>query len=266
MNRLDQRKKDVAAKGEKVLVCLLPLGDPDLDTSRRLVDIYKESGVDLVEFGLPSKDPYLDSTQIAESNRRSLEVQPDYDKYFETIKAIRRDYPDEPFEVMAYSDTVKEVGVRRFVDGLQTADMDAHLLADATVIAPDVVQEMDPLLEPHNIYRIRFMPHPFQENLLQDIQENAQGFMILQAIADESGNRETVAEGNRDLINRIRVTNTDAAILLAYGINNGVRAEEAVMLDPDGILVGTAMVDRIAKKDFSDLAGIIRELKGATLP
>jgi tryptophan synthase alpha subunit len=110
------------------------------------------------------------------------------------------------------------------------------------------------------------MPHPFREDLLPDIGENGRGFVILQSIAGTSGERVTVSEANQDLIKRIRSTETRAAILIAYGINNGKRAEEAVKLDPDGILVGTAMVERIATGDFDDLARIIMELKAATLP
>ena len=266
MNRLDIRKNKVMDRGEKILTCLLPLGDPDLETSRKLVDIYKESGVDIIELGMPSTNPYLDSQQIADSNQRSLQAHPDYSEYFETMVAIRRDYPDEPFEVMAYSDTVNDFGIERFVDSLSEAEIDGHLLADATVIAPEIIQDMDPLLEPLGIFRIRFMPHPFQENLLPDIGENGRGFVILQSIADTSGERATVSEVNEALIKRIRSTETRAAILIAYGINNGNRAEEAVKLDPDGILVGTAMVNRIAASDFDDLRRIIQELKAATLP
>jgi len=266
VNRLDVRKKEVMDRGEKALTCFLPLGDPDLETSRKLVEVYMEAGVDIIELGMPSHDPYLDSRQIAESMQRSFQAQPDLSKYFETIKAIRKDLPDEPFEVMAYSDIVKEYGIARFVDALQEAEVDGHLLADATVIAPDIIQDMDPLLEPLPIYRIRFMPHPFREDLLADIGENGRGFMILQAIADPSGERLGVAEANRDLIGRIRATKTQAAILLAYGINNGIRAREAVRLDPDGILTGTAMVEGIASGDYATLAELIRELKAATIP
>jgi tryptophan synthase alpha chain len=266
VNRLDVRKKAVMDRGEKILTCYLPLGDPDLKTSRKLIDIYKESGVDIVELGMPSNNPYLDSQQIAESNQRSFQAHPDYSEYFKAMKAIRRDFPDEPFEVMAYSDTVNDYGVERFVDSLSEAGIDGHLLADATIVAPDIIQDMDPLLEPLGIFRIRFMPHPFREDLLPDIGENGRGFVILQSIAGTSGERATVSEANQDLIKRIRSTETRAAILIAYGINNGKRAEEAVKLDPDGILVGTAMVERIATGDFDDLARIIMELKAATLP
>lgn len=266
MNRLDIRIQDVLGKGEKFLCCVLPLGDPDLKTSRHILEIFLQSGVDIVEFMLPSQDPYFDSQPIAESNRRALAAESDYQRYFKAIAEIRDDYPDEPFEVMTYSDVVKKVGISQFVDSLREAEVDAHLLADSTAIAPDIIQDMDPLLEDAAIYRIRFMPHPFQENLLEDIGQHARGFMILQSITDESGLRKNVAEGNWELITRIRATGTQAAIMLGYGINNPTRAKEAVKVDPDGMIVGTAVIERIAAGDYSGLSELIRGIKDATKP
>ena len=266
MNKIDIRIQDVLGRGEKFLCCVLPLGDPDLETSRNLLEIFLKSGVDIVELMLPSQDPYFDSQPIAESNRRALTAQSDYQMYFKAIAEIREDYPDEPFEVMTYSDVVKNVGISQFVDGLREAEVDAHLLADATAIAPDVVHDMDPLLEDAEIYRIRFMPHPFQESLLEDIGQHARGFMILQSIADEAGDRMSVAEGNRELITKIRATDTKAAIMLGYGINNPARAKEAVKVDPDGMIVGTAVIERIAAGDYSGLSELIRGIKDAMIP
>ena len=265
MNKIDIKIKKVMGRGEKLLSCLLPLGDPDLKTSINLVEVYLKAGVDIVELGMPSQNPYLDSRQIAESNQRSFQAQPNLLKYFDTMVTIRKNFPDEPFEVMTYADSVKACGLSRFVDGLKEADIDAHLLADSTVISPDLVKDMDALLNPLSIYRIRFMPHPFRENLLDDIGKNGSGFMILQSMADPLGQRTRVAEGNQDLIARLRATKTQAGILLAYGINNPQRAEEALNLGPDGILVGSAMVDGIAAGNYTALANLIRGIKAVTL-
>lgn len=266
MNRIEKRVKEVLARGEKYFMCYLPLGDPDLKTSRELVNLYMRAGVDLVELGLPSNDPYCDSQQIAESNQRSFRKEPNYKKYFETIREIRKDHPDEPLEVMAYSDFVKAYGVKNFVDELITADIDAHLLADETVVQPDVVAEMDPLLLAAGMFRVRFMPHPFDESLLPDIGANAVGVMIMQSFADPSGNRPNVAKENIELMKRIRDTNTKTKITFAYGIRIPDHAREAVKLGPDGVLVGTAMVEGIKAGDFNALEELIRGIKKATLP
>lgn len=265
MNRLDRRIEDVLKRNERFLCCLLPLGDPDLKTSRELVELYLESGADVVELVMPSQDPYLDSRQLSQSAMCAIRAESDYSEYFKAIKQIRQDYPNEPFEVMTYSDVVEGYGVAKFVEGLGVAGMDAHLLADAAVIAPKIIDEMDPLLEAASIHRIRFMPHPFQEGLLPDIAENGRGFMILQSITDETGKRPSVMEGNRELIDRVRDTGTRASIMLGYGINNSIRAREAVNLGTDGIIVGSVLLAKIASEDYDGLVELIKGIKGAMI-
>lgn len=266
MNRLMHRIQEVLHRGEKLLCCVLPLGDPNRQTSKRLVELFLESGVDIVELMIPSRDPYFDSSQIHDACRRALSDETEYEAYLDLIGEIRSAYPEEPFEVMTYSDVVQALGVNRFVRGLKDAEIEAHLLADSIAADPSLLEEMDPLLANASIMRIRFMPHPFREDLLPDIAENGRGFMILQSIMDEKGNRPIVDLRNRECIERLRASGTQAAILLGYGIRDPMRMREAVELNADGVIVGSAIMDRVASEDYEGLAELIRALKMATKP
>ncbi|HEY59635.1 MAG TPA: tryptophan synthase subunit alpha [Anaerolineae bacterium] len=264
MQRIAERIQQVLDKNEKVLIGLIPFGDPDLATSRKLVDLYLDSGVDIVELAMASTNPFVDSKDIFESNQRALNAQPDLQKHLDTIRKIRGDYPNEPLEVMAYSDTLKTIGLKRFVEGLVSANIDAHLLADAIFVNSQLVETLDTILFNEKIYRIRFMPHPFREELLTDIRENAKGFLILQSIANQKGQRPRVNPNNEQLVWRIHRSNTHAAVILAYGIRDGERTQEAVQTGCEGIIVGTAFVRKIANDDLQGLAELIREIKEAT--
>jgi tryptophan synthase alpha chain len=266
MNRLEHRIQEVLRRGEKVLCGVLPLGDPDLQTSQRLVGLFLDAGVDIVELMIPSRDPYFDSSQIYGACRRALRGESAFDVYLDTIGEIRSAFPEEPFEVMTYADVVDELGVERFVQRLDEANIQAHLLADSIAADPSLLREMDSLLARASTPRIRFMPHPFREDLLLDIAENARGFMILQSIADDQGERPTVDPRNRELIDRLREAGTQAAILLGYGVRDPERMQEAVDLNPDGVIVGSAIMDRIADEDFDGLDELLRNLKSVMKP
>lgn len=262
-NRIDTRINEVRKRGEKVLVGLIPFGDPNLDVSDKLVDVYIESGVDIVEFALPSDDPFVDSQQIKDSGQRALGAEPDILKYLEKIKKIREKYPQEPFEVMAYSDSLNKAGMDQFVAGLAEAQVNAHLLADSIYREKTEIEKLEDLLISEGLYRIRFMPYPFREDLLDDIAKNGKGFMILQSITGENGKRERVAPENKDLVDRVRATGTEAAIILAYGIRDAERTKEAVFTGADGIIVGTSFVELIGKEDYRGLSDRIKEIKNA---
>lgn len=110
------------------------------------------------------------------------------------------------------------------------------------------------------------MPHPFREDLLEDIAQNARGFMILQSVTNPDGQRPTVHKDNRALIERVRDTGTQATVMLGYGIRDGERASEAVQMNPDGLIIGTVLMDMIGCKDFEGLTRLIREIKSAMMP
>ncbi len=264
MTDLNQRMRDVLARNEKILCAVLPLGDPDFETTHRMVDLFINSGVDIVELMIPSKRPYFDSPQLHQSCQRALDNNPNYEDYLSLIKEIRQNHPEEPFEVMTYSDVVQSLTPEKFVAGLADAKIHAHLLADSIAAPASLVEELDQELEKTGIVRIRFMPHPFREDLLPDIVENGHGFMILQSITDEDGQRPTVDPNNRQLIDRVRASGTDAKILLAYGLRDPQRVREGVALDPDGVIIGTTFMERIAEKDYEGLADLISGIKGAT--
>jgi tryptophan synthase alpha chain len=266
MNRLDQRIQEVLNQGEKILCCVLPLGDPNMQASKQLVELYLESGVDIVELMIPSQKPYFDSEQLHEACRRALRNEADFEAYLELIADVRQTHPEEPFEVMTYSDVVRMLGPERFVRGLAEADVEAHLLADSIAVDQDLLGRLDRHLTEADIYRIRFMPHPIQEDLLPDIVERGRGFMILQSVTNEEGKRPTVDPRNRERIERLRAAGVEAAILLGYGVRAPERVREAVALDPDGIIVGSTLMERIAVEDYQGLAELIKSLKSATKP
>lgn len=264
-NRIDSRFAEVLNRKEKVLVGLLPFGDPSLEESSKLVDVYLEAGVDIVEFAMASDDPFVDSQQIKDSGQRALNSEPDILKHLDMVKQIRKRYPQEPFEVMAYSDALRKAGMARFVDEMAEAEIDAHLLADSVYQDSAVIDELENRLREEGIYRIHFMPHPFRENLLGDIAKNGKGFMILQSIANDKGGREKVAPENKELVNHVRDSGTSAAIILAYGIRDRERTKEAVATGADGVIVGTSFVELIGRQDYSQLRDKIREIKSALI-
>jgi tryptophan synthase alpha subunit len=53
-------------------ITFVTAGDPDLQTTRRLVLAMEEAGADLVELGVPYSDPIAEGPVIQAANRRAL--------------------------------------------------------------------------------------------------------------------------------------------------------------------------------------------------
>ena len=266
MKKIEARMQHVLGRGEKVLVSGVPIGYPDLDATRRIVEIYIRSGIDVVEFSMASPNPYIDTKIIADSNIKALQVQPAFERHLDALSQIRQDFPDEPFYMMAYADFIRPLGVRRFVDCLQEIGVDALELPDKDEDVPELAAELDAQLEEADIYRTYIFHHPFDEPFFARVKGKARGFVLLQSIANEAGKRPRVEPENGNLIESMRQAGLDARIILGYGINRPERVREAATTGADGVIVGTAMIEFISRGDYDGLSKFIRSMKDATLP
>lgn len=266
MKKIEKRMRDILARGEKILVSGVPVGYPDLDSTRRIVEIYLKSGVDVVEFSMPSPNPYIDTKVIADSNVQALNQEPDLNRYFEVLFKVREDFPDEPFYMMAYADIIRQYGVRQFVETIHQIGIDSVELPDKEETDPELEKQLDTLLNKAEIYRTYILQHPFSSAYFNSIKDKARGFVLLQSFADAMGRRNKVAPENEGIIQSMRKTDLDVVIILGYGINNPHRVKEAVAVGTDGVIVGTAMIERITGGDYTLLSKFIHEMKEATFP
>lgn len=58
--------------GRAALIAYIVAGDPDVDTTERVIDALTEAGVDLIELGVPYGDPLADGPTIAAAAHRAL--------------------------------------------------------------------------------------------------------------------------------------------------------------------------------------------------
>ena len=97
------------------LICYLSNGYPSLADSAEIARWYAESGCDLVEIDLPARDPYLEGEYIAGRMASALAACDDYDAYMANIAGIAEACPELRILVLAYEQTVVEIGVEKFI-------------------------------------------------------------------------------------------------------------------------------------------------------
>jgi tryptophan synthase alpha chain len=66
--RIKRKFRELRARGEAALIPFIVAGDPDMDTTRRLVLELEARGADLIELGVPFSDPMADGP----ANQRAL--------------------------------------------------------------------------------------------------------------------------------------------------------------------------------------------------
>ncbi len=129
MNRIDKRFSELKRKSEKALVCFLTCGDPDLNTTCKLVEEIARSGADIVELGIPFSDPLADGPTIQASSFRALESGASVRKVFECVRSIRKKC-DVPIVLMTYVNPVLKYGYKRFAEDAVNAGADGVIVTD----------------------------------------------------------------------------------------------------------------------------------------
>ncbi|MEG2858228.1 MAG: tryptophan synthase subunit alpha, partial [Clostridia bacterium] len=98
------------------LICYLSNGYPSIDDSIKMAHDYVEGGCDTIEVDFPSRDPYLEGELIAGRMAEALRVNDNYDDYMKGILEIKRQNPNTRLIVLAYENTVVEIGVEKYAN------------------------------------------------------------------------------------------------------------------------------------------------------
>src|SRR6476660_950289 len=93
-------------RGEGAFGAFLMLGDPDLETSARLLDALVEGGADMIEVGIPFSDPVADGPVIQAAAQRALAAGVRVSDCFGLLADFRARHPDVPVGILTYANLV----------------------------------------------------------------------------------------------------------------------------------------------------------------
>ena len=110
MNRLD---KLFSEKPGNILNVYCTAGFPALNSTSQVMLALQQSGVDIIELGIPYSDPVADGPVIQQSNMQALENGMTIELLFSQLNAIK-DQVTVPVILMGYINPVLQFGVERF--------------------------------------------------------------------------------------------------------------------------------------------------------
>src|SRR6201998_4217888 len=110
MNRIVERFARLKREGKKAFVVYIGAGDPNVEATRQLGLSFDQSGVDILELGVPFSDPLADGLVNQLAAQRGLESGTTPPKVLETVKAIRKD-SQTPIVLYIYFNLIHKVGL-----------------------------------------------------------------------------------------------------------------------------------------------------------
>ena len=89
MNRIKKTFDKLKKNNKKALGIFVTAGDPNFESSLKLITNLPESGADFLEIGMPFSDPMADGPSIQLSSQRALKAGMNLDKCLSLIKIFR---------------------------------------------------------------------------------------------------------------------------------------------------------------------------------
>ena len=118
-----------AFENGKAFIPFITCGDPDLETTEKVVRAAAENGADLIELGIPFSDPTAEGPIIQGANMRALANGTTTDRIFDMVKSIRKDI-NIPMVFMTYANVVFSYGAEKFISICNQIGIDGLILPD----------------------------------------------------------------------------------------------------------------------------------------
>jgi tryptophan synthase alpha chain len=233
----------------------LMLGDPDIETSARLLDAVLEGGADMVEAGIPFSDPVADGPVIQAASQRALAAGVRVGDCLDLIARFRARHPDVPVGILTYANLV--MARAGFMRDAADAGADSLLVADVPALeAERFAREMDQA----GIGPVLIAAANTPEATLQRIAGLSKGYTYCVSRAGITG---THAGGRFDasLVDRLDAAGAPPPIF-GFGISTPEHVRAALAAGAKGVICGSAIVDLAAHG--GDVAAFVRALKNAT--
>ena len=233
----------------------LMLGDPDVETSARLLDAVVDGGADMVEVGIPFSDPVADGPVIQAAAQRALAAGVRVSDCLELIAGFRERHPEVPVGILTYANIV--MARAGFIREAAEAGADSLLIADVPALeaerfARDMAQAgIEPVL-------IAAANTP--DATLRRIASLSKAYTY---VVSRVGITGTHAGGEFDagLIGRLNEAGAPPPVF-GFGISKPEHVRAALNAGAKGVICGSAIVDLAARG--GDVAAFVREMKAST--
>ena len=250
-----------AFENKKALITFITGGDPDIETTEKLILAMAESGSDIIEIGIPFSDPVAEGIVIQDANKRALDNGCTVDKLFDMVAGLRTQV-NIPLLFMTYANPVYVYGKEKFMSKCKETGIDGIIVPDVPFEEKD---EFEDVCRQYGISMISLIA-PTSGERTEKIAKEAEGFLYCVSSLGVTGTRSEINTNIAELISGVKkVSSVPCAV--GFGISTPEQAKNMAAIS-DGVIVGSAIVKLIAefgKDSIEPVKSMVREFKNSML-
>jgi tryptophan synthase alpha chain len=237
MPLLSTKLKGQAADGKKSLVAYIVAGDPKPLATVPLMHRLVQSGVDVIELGVPFSDPEAEGPVIQLAHERALVHGVSLTNCLEMVREFRETDTLTPIVLMGYLNPIEMMGYDKFAQQASAAGVNGTIIVN---LPPEEAGEMTASLAAHDIEPVYLLAPTTTNERAAVVCAASRGFVYYVSLKGTTGASTLDIDDVADKMARFQPIST-LPIMVGFGVKDPASAK-AVVEVADGAVVGSAIV------------------------
>jgi tryptophan synthase alpha chain len=237
------------------LIGYFPIGYPTTDDSIEAAVAMCESGVDVLELGIPYSDPVMDGLVIQKATEQALDNGFRLADAFDAIRKVTSRV-QTPVLVMTYWNPVLAYGVERFASDLADSGAAGAITPD---LIPDEAAKWIAATDAHNLDRVFLATPSSSDARVGNASLRSRGFVYAVSTMGITGAREDLDSQAKSVVSKVRKNSPESVTAVGIGISTEDQVRQ-VNSYADGAIVGSSFIAAYASAGLSGLTAKVREL------
>lgn len=237
------------------LIGYFPLGYPSLEESVEAAVAMCESGVDVLELGIPYSDPVMDGIVIQEATQIALANGFRLRDTFDAVRSVTSRVT-APVLVMTYWNPVMQYGEERFAKDLAESGAAGAITPD---LIPDEAVNWIRATEDLGLDRVFLATPTSTDSRTQRACTSSKGFVYAVSTMGITGARDDLDQNAKKVVAQVRAQSSSSMTAVGIGVSSAAQVKE-INNYADGAIVGSAFVKAYQEGGIDALRAKVSEL------
>jgi len=253
VNRINLKLKE----NKKLLSIYFTAGYPNLEDTVSIIQNLEQSGVDMIEIGLPFSDPLADGPTIQASSTQALKNGMTSELLFNQLEDIRKSV-SIPLIIMGYFNPILQYGVEDFCKKCKNIGIDGLIIPDLPV---DVYsEEYKDIFEKYGLINVFLITPQTSIERINFIDSISNGFIYMVSSASTTGTKTGFGDEQIDYFKRIAQMNLKNPQIVGFGISNNQTFSQSTA-HAKGAIIGSAFIKYISNNSIKSINEFVKNIK-----